>query len=387
MDPRDDDDIEFDFFEDEPATTEAQPSSRVRLPRRGGRGTGMRRPAGPPRGVTPLLRLLALIAIVVALLVFFGLLLQSCASTSTHDQYKGYMDKVALIAQASSKDGSDVGDALTTPGAKVADLEATLARIAEAERSNVAAAQRLNPPGRLRKQNVNLIQALQLRVNGINGLADTFRATEGSKDTASDAVLLSAWAQRLLASDVVWDDLFKEPATAVMKQKGITGVAAPESRVVSNPDLITQHSMQLVLQRLRGVSSGGTPTGVHGTNIVGTKVQPSGQSLSQTTENTIVATQDLAFVVTVHDGGDSQEVGIQVTITLQKTTGGGKPIVKTKTIDVIDPGQEKDVTFDNINVTGLFAQRAELRVNVAPVPGEKDSTNNKATYPVLFSLG
>jgi hypothetical protein len=180
MDPRDADDIEFDFFEDEPATTEAQPSSRVRLPRRGGRGTGTRRPAGPPRGLTPLLRLLALIAIVVALLVFFGLLLQSCASTSKHDQYKNYMAKVGLIAQASSKDGSDVGNALTTPGAKVADLETTLARIAEAERSNVAAAQRLNPPGPLRAQQLNLINALQLRVNGINGLAESVRATAGS---------------------------------------------------------------------------------------------------------------------------------------------------------------------------------------------------------------
>ncbi len=54
MDPRDDD-IDFDFFEDEAATTEqASPQSRVRLPRRGGRGTGTRRPAGPPRGLTPI---------------------------------------------------------------------------------------------------------------------------------------------------------------------------------------------------------------------------------------------------------------------------------------------------------------------------------------------
>jgi len=59
MDPRDDD-IQFDFFEDEPATTEGQSTSRVRMPRRGGRGTGPRRPAGPVHGLTPLLRLLAL---------------------------------------------------------------------------------------------------------------------------------------------------------------------------------------------------------------------------------------------------------------------------------------------------------------------------------------
>src|SRR5476649_2136802 len=94
MDSRDDD-IQFDFFEDEPATAEAQSTSRVRMPRRGGRSTGPRRPAGPVQGLTPLLRLLALIAIIVAVLVFFGLLIQSCASTSKHDEYKHYMDKVA----------------------------------------------------------------------------------------------------------------------------------------------------------------------------------------------------------------------------------------------------------------------------------------------------
>src|SRR5262249_60483902 len=42
-----DDDLEFDFFEDEPATTEAPSHSRVRLPGRGGRGTGIRRPTAP----------------------------------------------------------------------------------------------------------------------------------------------------------------------------------------------------------------------------------------------------------------------------------------------------------------------------------------------------
>jgi hypothetical protein len=380
MDPRDDD-IEFDFFEDEPATTESQAASRVRLPRRGGRGTGTRRPAGPPRGLTPILRLLALIAIVVALLVFFGLLIQSCASTSKHDAYKSYMNKVALIAQSSSKDGQDVADALTT-----SNPQATLARIAEAERSNVAAAQRLDPPGPLREANENMIEALQLRVNGINGLAETFRTTSGSKNTSAEAAVLAAWAQRLLASDIDWDDLFKEPAKTVMQQEGVTGVAPPESQSVANPDLITQQSMALVLKRVNGVTPGGTPTGVHGTNIVSTKVDPGGQVLSQTQENTVVATQDLAFVVTIHDGGDSQEVRIKVTMTLQKKSGGNA-IVKTQTLDVINPGEDKSVTFRNVNVTGFFAQRSELRIDVAPVAGEKDASNNKAVYPVLFSLG
>jgi hypothetical protein len=383
MDSRDND-IEFDFFDEEPATTEAQsPQSRVRLPRRGGRGPGARGPAGPPRGLTPLLRLLALIAIIVAALVFFGLLLQSCASTSRHDAYKSYMAKVSSIAQSSASDGAQVATDLTTPGVAVADLATKLDGVAEQERQNVAAAQRLDPPGKLRPENEDMIEALQLRVSGVQGLADTFRRTASSK-ASTDAALLAVPAERLLASDVIWEDLFRVPATAQMKNDGVSGVVAPESHFVTNQSLVTEQSMVLVLQRLRGAStSGGTPTGIHGTNIVDTKVQPGGQTLSTVTENTVTATTDLAFVVTIADSGDSQEVGIQVTLTIRKAQGA---IVRTQKVDLINPGTTKSVTFKNLGQVP-FAQRTTVQVDVAPVAGEHNTSNNKASYPVIFSLG
>jgi hypothetical protein len=381
MDPRDDD-IEFDFFEEEPATTEAQSSqSRVRLPRRGGRGPGG--PAGPPRGLTPLLRLLALIAIIIAALVFFGLLLQSCASTGKKSAYKSYMAKVSTIAQSSASDGAQVATDLTTPGVKVSDLASKLDGVAQQERQNVAAAERINPPGRLRPEQEDLLEALQLRVSGVQGLADTFRETASSK-ASTDAALLAAPAERLLASDVIWDDLFRGPATAQMKKDGVSGVVAPESRFVTNQSLITEQSMVLVLQRLRGAStSGGTPTGIHGTNIVETKVQPGGQVLSQANENTVNAGVDLAFVVSIADSGDSQEVGIKVTLTIQKAKGA---IVRTQTVDLINPGQTKTVTFKDLGQVP-FAQRTTVNIDVAPVPGEHNTANNKGSYPVIFSLG
>jgi hypothetical protein len=382
MDPRDDD-IDFDFFEDEAATTEqASPSSRVRLPRRGGRGTGMRRPAGPPRGLTPLLRLLGLIVVLVVVLVFFGLVIQSCAATSKHDRYQHYMSQVSTIAHSSEADGAAVADALTTPGTKVASLTAKLSGIAEQERQNVAAAQNLNPPGPLRDENHAIVQALQLRVSGVAGLATAFATTTSSK-SSDDAAALAAQAERLSASDVVWDDFFRIPSAAVMKDKGISGVVPPDSNFVANQDFTTEHSMALVLQRLRGASTGGTPTGAHGTNIVSTKANPGGQVLSETNLNTVTASTDLAFAVTIHDGGDSQEVGIKVTLTIDKTPTA---IVRTKTIKVINPGQNVTLSFADLGGVP-FARKTFVHVDVARVPSESDPTNNKASYPVIFSLG
>jgi hypothetical protein len=385
LDPGDDDNIEFDFFEDEPATTEAASREpRVRLPRRGGGGSQRgRRAAGPPRGVQPLVRLLLLVGIVVALLVIFGLLIQSCASTSKHDAYSSYMTKVGRIAHGSSDDGSAVATALTT-GSAAADIAKTLDGIAEQERQNVAAAQRLNPPGRLRPENLDLVQALQLRVEGVQNLADVLRSTASSKSTTG-APLLAEQGNRLVASDVVYDDLFKAPSTAEMKAQGVSGVSPPDSTFVTSPDLLTEHSFTLMLQRLQGASTGGTVTGVHGTNIVGTKVLPAGTALSESTETTVKASTDLAFAVVVKDSGDSQEVNIKVTLTLQRDSGG-KAVVQTKTIRVINPGQETTVTYKGLNVAGFFAINSKLRIDVAPVKGEKYTSNNKATYPVIFSL-
>jgi hypothetical protein len=381
MDPRDDD-IEFDFFDDEPPTTEVQsPSRGVRLPRRGGSGT--RPPGARPHGLTPALRLLALVAILVALFVFFGLVIQSCASTSKHDRYANYMDKMRTIAVSSQANGNAVANALITPGAKAVDLAAKLNSIAQQERQNVSNAQALDAPGPLRDENEHAVEALQLRVSGTEGLARTFAANPDSK-TKGEAALLAEQADRLLASDVVWDDLFRVPSAAVLKQEGVSGVVPPESNFVTNRDLTTERSMALLLTRLRGTTtSGGTPTGLHGTNIVSTKVLPGGQTLSETTTNTVVATTGLAFVVEIADSGDSQEVGIKVTLTIQKPQGA---IVKTKILQLINPGQTKSVTFTDLGQVP-FAQKTTVSVDVQAVPGEHNTSNNKASYPVIFSLG
>jgi CARDB len=380
MDPRDDD-IEFDFFDDEP-TAEAEQPPRGRLPRRGGSTRGPRRPLRPPHGATPLLRLVGLVVLVIALVLILVLVIQSCAASSKHDAYASYMDDVGVIARQSEANGRRVVDALTTPGAKVADLETTLRGIAEAESQNLQQAENIGPPGRLRDENMHVIEALQLRVSGVDGLAAAFRQTAGST-AAADAAVLAAQADRFVASDVVWDDLFKEPAERQLRADEVTGVRVPDSTYVANRDLLNTESMANVLKRLRGATQGGTPTGLHGTNIVSTKALPANQTLRQDADNTVVASTDLAFAVTIEDSGDSQEVQIKVTLTVEGSSG---PIVKTQTIDVINPGEQKTVTFKDLGQV-KFATKTTLKVDVKAVPGEKNTDNNSAAYPVIFSLG
>jgi len=375
-----DDDIEFDFFEDEAETTEA-PSPRARRPLRPG---GPRRRYGPPRGAAPLMRLLLLVSFVVFLVLVFALLVQSCASASKHDSYTHYMDNVGKIATQSTTNGKSLMTVLTTPGLSVAQIEIRLRGIAGQEQQNVAAAVNLNPPGPLRDENQHLVEALELRVSGVQGLATSFQKTAKSTDTSSDAAVLADQAQRLIASDVVWDDLFKALAVQQLQHDGVTGVAVPESHFVASPDLLSapSHFMALILERVRGAATS-APTGLHGTNIGVVTAQPGGEVLLSTL-TTVTATTTLAFEVTVHNGGDSQEVQIPVTLTIAPAPQGG-PITKTQTIDVINPGEDKTLTFSNLGQVP-FASQTNVTVDVATVPGETNKSNNSTSYPVIFSL-
>jgi CARDB len=376
-----DDDIQFDFFEDEAATAEAAPGSRVRLRR----PVRPRRRVGRPRGVGPLLRLLLLVAFVVFLVVVFGLLIQSCASASKHDAYAHYMDDVGKLATQSSANGKSLSTVLTTPGLSVAQIETRLRGLSDQEQQNVTAAENLNPPGRLRDENQHLVEAFQLRVSGIDGLASTFQKTANSKDTTADSALLAAQAERLSASDVVWDDLFKALAVAQLQHDGVSGVNVPDSHFVASPDLMTAHSMALVLQRIRGAATGTPSPGLHGTDIGTVTAQPGGQVLSASSLTTVTATTDLTFTVVVENGGDSQEVQIPVTLTIDRPQAQGGPIVRTQRIDVINPGESKTVSFGNLGQVP-FASQTTVRVDVKAVPGETNTANNSYSYPVIFSL-
>jgi len=189
----------------------------------------------------------------------------------------------------------------------------------------------------------------------------------------------------LLASDVVWDDLFLAPAVTELKNQGVSGVQPPESHFVANRDLVTERSMAALLTRLRGTTTGGTVTGVHGTNIADVKALPGSKTLATTGDNTVIASTATAFVVGITDSGDSQEVGIKVTLTIQKSTGG-KALVVNQTLDLINPGQTKTVTFSGLALSPYIGTKATVSVDVATVPGEKNPSNNKASFSVFFSI-
>jgi hypothetical protein len=371
-----DSDIEFDFFEDEPATTEAQSTRQSR------RGT--RPPIRPPAGVTPLLRLVGLIAFAILVVVLLVFAVQSCRGSQKRDTYENYMEDVGEVATQSQQIGRRLNSLLTDPAAELTDIRQQLSGLAQQQEQGVTRAEDIDAPGPLREIHPAVIQSLQLRVSGLEGLDRALQRTAQTRSAPIAGRTLAGQARRLVASDIVWDDLFKDPARAVLQDQGVRGVQVPDSNFVREPDRIaTASAMSSIWRRVRGASTGGSDCSPRGTGLVSVRALPAGTDLSPDTLNTVEASEQLGFAVTIEDTGCSQEVRIPITLTIQKDPN---PIVKTQTVGIINPGEQQTVTFRNLGQPP-FARRTTLRVQVKAVTGETRTENNSAEYPVIFSLG
>ncbi len=386
MTVHDDDILDFDFVDDE--TREIAPPSRSggRPPGggpQGGGGGGPRRPQfRTAHGITPLLRLAGLVALAILVIVLLAVWVQGCAGTDEQTAYGDYLASVGEVGNDSAKIGADLATLLTTPGLTQTELETKLGGYVQRQQLDVERARDLSPPGPLTPANAHAVEALQLRVSGLQGLLDTFRATKDTDDQAAAGEQLAAWGGRLEASDVIWKDLFQGTAQTTMAAEGVQGLTAPASVFVENPDLYTARSMSSIWQRVHGASTGGTPSGLHGSALAYTKVLPQGVQLSTTTETKITTSVDTAFEVGVTNSGEFQEVGVKVKLTIPRQPS---PIVKTGTVDVIDPGETKTVTFSDFP-DFPYQENATVQVSIEPVSGETKTDNNTAEYPVIFQI-
>lgn len=379
---RDEDILDFDFFDEEepPSWEESAPRGpgppRDRPPR--GRGPLFRAPGN----LTPLLRLVALIALAILIVVLLAVWIEGCTSDRKRERYGDYTAEVSVIGTNSQRLGRNLANQLTTPGVSQEDLDAKLGGFLQTAEAQVRRAEEMVVPGPLLVAHEGAIEALRYRANGIQGLRTAFQGLTSETEASAAGEALAEPFERLTASDVIWTDSFMERGNAVLSEEGIEGLEMPPSVFVATADVATASALAAIWQRVQGASTGGTPTGLQGNGISYVKALPSGQLLSTTTETTIRVTDQLAFEVGVEDTGDSQEVQIKVTLTIPKQP---EPIVKTATIPIIDPGETKAVRLA-VGALVPFGEQVSVKVDVDPVPGETNTANNTAEYPVIFTL-
>jgi hypothetical protein len=381
------DDIDFDFFGDSaPEPPKKRLVRRPSGPRDGGGSPPPRRPAGPPHSSTPIVRLVSLIAFAIALILILIFAVRSCESSSESAAYKSYMDEVTKIATDSASVGANLSKLLDRGDLTEKLVETNLSGLLSQQANDIQNASKLSPPGPLRQEHDQMIEALQLRRNSLTGLLEVFKKTaakRGSTEATKAGVELSQQMLRGVASDVIWQDMFVKAAQDVLKRQGISGASPPNSVFVVDSTRATINSMGVVWQRFHGVQTSTTTSGtVHGTNIEYVKVMPVGETLTQGLTKVVKIRKDLSFVVGVKNGGDYTEQNIKVTLKINQSP---QAIEKVATIAQIYTHQTAEVVFKNFAVTDPI-NKLPVNIDVAPVNGETNKANNKATYEVRFGF-
>ena len=364
-------DIEFDFFDESPTVessqrAEGEPRKRRRLPTR---------PPKPPGG-PQLYRLGVLIAGAIVLAVILILVVNSCRKNQKVSAYESYVESVSTIAAQSEDLGKQLNTQLTTPGITLEALREDVGGLRQQQEQLLQQAQDLGPPGPLLEQQEALVETMQFRVNGLDGLVTALEQVAQTSNADEAGQLLASQAQRLVASDVVYADGFQSPTETVLEEQGVSNVPVPASRFVQNPEFGSPTQWKQTVARLTQSPQAG---GLHGNGIQAVRVQPGGQQLSPTEDNTIESSSELRFEVLVQNSGDSQETRVRVTLVIQQD-----PLIeKQQFIDVINPGETKTVTFRDFGELS-FSTATVLKVTVEPVQGETNTGNNTAEYPVIF---
>jgi hypothetical protein len=186
--------------------------------------------------------------------------------------------------------------------------------------------------------------------------------------------------QAFLASDVIYS---QRALPELQKQFDDQGVDETFRRSEFLPDLgwLEPDTVESRLNKVAKPQEAATP-GIHGTGLQGVSTKPAGTALTEGGVNRIAATDDLAFEVEVQNQGESEETDISVSVSIRD----GKAVNIEQTISRIAAGDTQTVSIP-ISQKPTTGAVSDVTVEVAAVPGEKVTVNNKATYQVVFTAG
>lgn len=228
----------------------------------------------------------------------------------------------------------------------------------------------LSAPGDMSQAQTNLELAYQLRANAMGEIADKMPTALG--DTGADKAMtgIAKQMQKLLAADVIYEQVVRPEVDGVLASKGISDSDLPKSTFLPSEKWLEESAVSDALGGISGAAGTATP-GVHGTELTGVSVN--GSELIEGPPVTVAGEEGVEVEVEVQNQGESTESGISVSVTAEGDTTAGE-------IDEIAVGETGTTT---ILLTPSPSGEVTLEVEVEPVPGEQVTENNEASYTLI----
>jgi hypothetical protein len=313
--------------------------------------------------------------------------INGCLNSRQEQALKDYNRNVAGIVQDANGNASTFFDTLAQGSSSSTDLQSQINQLRVAAAGQTKRASSLDTPGDMKPAQRNLLLSLGLVQEAMGKVAEKLPSAL-STDTATAEPAVKSIAgemQAFTAADVVYNRRTAALIKQVLDDKQIGGQTIQKSEFLQNLGWLTPAT---VAKRINAEAAKGTTDtasteplpGLHGHGILAVSV--GNQTLSpRPASNRIVASSNVTFNVKFANQGDNPETDVRVRIRIR---GAGDTITVQKSVDQTLPKAETTVAVPLGQAAPLSAA-VTITVEVLPVPGEKNTTNNSQDFSALFT--
>jgi CARDB len=341
-------------------STAARPGRRPRPPRR------------PERQQILIRRGLALGAgLLVLVLLVLGV--KGCLNARQERALTDYANDVTQIVDETQQTSESFFGKLDDPGSlSVTEFVGQVDSDRSAMESYASRVDSLDAPGDMAHAQNALELVYELRLAAMTEIADQMSTALGDVGSERATAIIADRMRMLVGSDAVYAAVVRPEIDGVLAENGIEGNDVPKSIFVPDDAMwLDEDTISSALGSVSGATTAETP-GVHGLGLGGTSVD--GVALTAGSTTTIAADGTPEVEVQVQNQGDSTENGVTVSVSVD-----GR--VLERSISSIASLETQSVT---IPLTPAPSGQVTIDVSVQPVPGERVSSNNEASYIVLF---
>ena len=306
-------------------------------------------------------------------LILLVLLVRGCLDARKSRALSDYAADVTQIADETERTSKTFFGKLSDPGElSVTDFVDQVNADRSAMDSYAARIDGLDAPGDMGDAQSALELTYDLRSSAMTEIAEQMSTALGDVGSEKAVATIAAQMRKLMGSDVVYTSVVQPEINGVLAENGIEGDDVPASVFV--PDGTTWLDESAISSALGSVtgSTSGTTAGVHGLELISTSIN--GTELVPEAATEVSAEETPEVEVQVQNQGESTENGVTVSVTVEGNTLEGS-------ISSIAAGEISSVT---IPLTPAPKGSSTLEVEAQPVPGERISENNEASYTVEF---
>ncbi len=325
-------------------------------------------------------RVIALgLGVVIVILLLLGV--RGCLNAREERGFENYVSDLESIVAQSNQLSSEFFTRLQDPpkGLTELSLEAEIASDRGTAEGLLQRVEGLDVPDQLADAQEELVQAFELRRDGLAGIAEQIPTALGNEGRIDAVTEIAGDMRAFLASDVLYERAAGEIAT-VLSEEGIAGdVLASVFLVPPTDRWLDANELNTILSAF-ATDSGAAGDATRGLALIGTQIDKT--VLAVDTENTVALGGDPPEIkVDVENGGEVEESEVNVTYTL---SGGATTLTGEGTIQQLDAQGQQQIALglEELPETGT---PLTLEVEIFSVPGEALTDNNGATYTVTFN--